>query len=61
MTQALGGVNSIARWLRARPQLAAPDFSHPTLAGQGVMVLSAAPLTIEEWEAKYGPGAAEEA
>jgi lysophospholipase L1-like esterase len=35
--QAMGGVNSIARWLRARPQLAAPDFSHPTLAGQGVI------------------------
>lgn len=34
---AMGGVNSIARWLRARPQLAAPDFSHPTLAGQGVI------------------------
>jgi lysophospholipase L1-like esterase len=35
--QAMGGMNSIARWLRARPQLAAPDFSHPTLAGQGVI------------------------
>ena len=34
---AMGGINSIARWLRARPQLAAPDFSHPTLAGQGVI------------------------
>jgi lysophospholipase L1-like esterase len=35
--QAMGGPNSIARWLRARPQLAAPDYSHPTLAGQGVI------------------------
>lgn len=35
--QAMGGHNSIARWFRARPQLAAPDFSHPTLAGQGVI------------------------
>jgi lysophospholipase L1-like esterase len=35
--QAMGGLNSVARWLRARPQLAAPDFSHPTLAGQGVI------------------------
>jgi lysophospholipase L1-like esterase len=34
---AMGGMNSIARWLKARPQLAAPDFSHPTLAGQGVI------------------------
>jgi lysophospholipase L1-like esterase len=34
---AMGGNGSIARWLRARPQLAAPDFSHPTLAGQGVI------------------------
>jgi lysophospholipase L1-like esterase len=34
---AMGGMNSIARWLRARPQLAAPDFAHPTLAGQGVI------------------------
>jgi len=34
---AMGGINSIARWLRARPQLAAPDYSHPTLAGQGVI------------------------
>jgi hypothetical protein len=34
---AMGGMNSIARWLRARPQLAAPDFSHPTFAGQGVI------------------------
>jgi lysophospholipase L1-like esterase len=34
---AMGGVNSIARWLRARPQLAAPDYSHPTFAGQGVI------------------------
>jgi lysophospholipase L1-like esterase len=34
---AMGGANSIARWLRARPQLAAPDYSHPTLAGQGVI------------------------
>ncbi len=35
--QAMGGMNSIARWLRARPQLAAPDLAHPTLAGQGVI------------------------
>jgi lysophospholipase L1-like esterase len=35
--QAMGGVSSIARWLRARPQLAAPDLAHPTLAGQGVI------------------------
>jgi lysophospholipase L1-like esterase len=34
---AMGGMNSVARWLRARPQLAAPDFAHPTLAGQGVI------------------------
>jgi lysophospholipase L1-like esterase len=34
---AMGGLNSIARWLRARPQLAAPDYSHPTHAGQGVI------------------------
>jgi lysophospholipase L1-like esterase len=34
---AMGGNGSIARWLRARPQLAAPDFAHPTLAGQGVI------------------------
>lgn len=34
---AMGGMNSIARWFRARPQLAAPDFSHPTAAGQGVL------------------------
>jgi lysophospholipase L1-like esterase len=34
---AMGGMNSIARWLKARPQLGAPDFSHPTLAGQGVI------------------------
>jgi lysophospholipase L1-like esterase len=34
---AMGGMNSIARLLRARPQLAAPDFAHPTLAGQGVI------------------------
>jgi lysophospholipase L1-like esterase len=35
--QAMGGPNSIARWFRARPQLAAPDFSHPTAAGQSVI------------------------
>jgi lysophospholipase L1-like esterase len=35
--EAMGGPNSIARWLRARPQLAAPDYSHPTHAGQGVI------------------------
>jgi hypothetical protein len=34
---AMGGMNSIARWFRARPQLAAPDFSHPTAAGQAVI------------------------
>lgn len=34
---AMGGMSSIARWFRARPQLAAPDFSHPTAAGQGVI------------------------
>lgn len=34
---AMGGMHSIARWLRARPQLAAPDLSHPTRAGQGVI------------------------
>jgi lysophospholipase L1-like esterase len=34
---AMGGMNSVARWLRARPQLAAPDLAHPTLAGQGVI------------------------
>ncbi|HKO93277.1 MAG TPA: GDSL-type esterase/lipase family protein [Polyangiaceae bacterium] len=35
--QAMGGENSIARWHQARPQLAAPDFSHPTPAGQAVI------------------------
>ncbi len=35
--RAMGGHNSIARWYRARPQLAAPDFSHPTQAGQSVI------------------------
>jgi hypothetical protein len=35
--RAMGGENSIARWFQARPQLAAPDFSHPTAAGQGVI------------------------
>ncbi len=35
--RAMGGMNSIARWFRARPQLAQPDFSHPTAAGQGVL------------------------
>jgi lysophospholipase L1-like esterase len=34
---AMGGENSIGRWYRARPQLAAPDFSHPTPAGQSVI------------------------
>jgi lysophospholipase L1-like esterase len=34
---AMGGSGSIARWFRARPQLAAPDFSHPTPAGQAVI------------------------
>lgn len=34
---AMGGEDSIARWLRARPQLAAPDLAHPTRAGQGVL------------------------
>jgi lysophospholipase L1-like esterase len=34
---AMGGENSIGRWYQARPQLAAPDFSHPTAAGQGVI------------------------
>ena len=34
---AMGGENSIGRWYQARPQLAAPDFSHPTPAGQGVI------------------------
>ncbi len=34
---AMGGENSIARWFQARPQLAAPDFSHPTAAGQAVI------------------------
>ena len=34
---AMGGMNSFARWLRARPQLGAPDLAHPTLAGQGVI------------------------
>jgi lysophospholipase L1-like esterase len=34
---AMGGENSIGRWDQARPQLAAPDFSHPTPAGQGVI------------------------
>jgi lysophospholipase L1-like esterase len=34
---AMGGMNSVTRWLRARPQLAAPDLAHPTLAGQGVI------------------------
>ena len=34
---AMGGLNSVTRWLRARPQLAAPDLAHPTLAGQGVI------------------------
>ncbi|MEY4546975.1 MAG: hypothetical protein RL685_3170 [Pseudomonadota bacterium] len=35
--KAMGGENSIARWFQARPQLAAPDFSHPTAAGQAVI------------------------
>jgi hypothetical protein len=34
---AMGGENSIGRWYQARPQLAAPDFSHPTPAGQAVI------------------------
>jgi lysophospholipase L1-like esterase len=34
---AMGGENSIGRWYQARPQLAAPDFSHPTAAGQAVI------------------------
>ena len=33
----MGGENSIGRWYQARPQLAAPDFSHPTAAGQAVI------------------------
>jgi lysophospholipase L1-like esterase len=35
--RAMGGENSIGRWFQARPQLAAPDFSHPTAAGQAVI------------------------
>jgi len=34
---AMGGMNAFARWLRARPQLGAPDLNHPTYAGQGVI------------------------
>jgi lysophospholipase L1-like esterase len=34
---AMGGENSIGRWYQARPQLAAPDFAHPTAAGQAVI------------------------
>lgn len=34
---AMGGKNSIGRWYRARPQLGAGDFSHPTAAGQRVI------------------------
>lgn len=34
---AMGGENAFARWLRARPQLGAPDLNHPTYAGQGVI------------------------
>jgi lysophospholipase L1-like esterase len=34
---AMGGEDSIGRWYQARPQLAAPDFSHPTAAGQAVI------------------------
>jgi hypothetical protein len=33
----MGGEDSIGRWYQARPQLAAPDFSHPTAAGQAVI------------------------
>jgi len=35
--RAMGGEDSIGRWFQARPQLAAPDFSHPTAAGQAVI------------------------
>jgi lysophospholipase L1-like esterase len=34
---AMGGMDSIGRWFQARPQLAAPDFSHPSAAGQAVI------------------------
>jgi len=34
---AMGGEDSIGRWYQARPQLAAPDFAHPTPAGQAVI------------------------
>jgi lysophospholipase L1-like esterase len=34
---AMGGQDAIGRWYQARPQLAAPDFSHPTAAGQAVI------------------------
>jgi lysophospholipase L1-like esterase len=35
--EAMGGLNSIERWYRAKPRLAAADFIHPTAAGQGVI------------------------
>jgi lysophospholipase L1-like esterase len=49
--RAMGGPNSIARWFRARPQLAAPDFSHPTAAGQSVIATLLYRALMQEYAA----------
>jgi lysophospholipase L1-like esterase len=49
--RAMGGRNSIARWYNARPQLAAPDFSHPTPAGQGVIATLVYRAMMKEYAA----------
>ncbi len=49
--RAMGGFNSIARWFRARPQLAAPDFSHPTAAGQAVIATLVYRALMKEYAA----------
>jgi lysophospholipase L1-like esterase len=39
--EAMGGMNAIERWYRAKPRLAAADFIHPTAAGQAVIATMA--------------------
>ncbi|HEX4447836.1 MAG TPA: GDSL-type esterase/lipase family protein, partial [Polyangiaceae bacterium] len=35
--EAMGGENSMARWMKARPQLGGPDLTHPTPRGAEIL------------------------
>jgi len=55
--EAMGGEGSMARWVRAKPQLAGGDLTHPTPLGAEVLgdLLSDAIVgAFERWKAKGG-------